>query len=77
MKMLELSVKIQILKKMDKYVRDMGDDDVYYTLWCANAVPDGADETDYENIAEDPDLWKLAVKTFCEIIAIKEERDDF
>ena len=74
--MLTLNERIKIVKEMHKYVSDVvGYDDLYYDVWCANAVPDGADETDFENIAEDLDLWRLAVRVFCEVVSTGEERE--
>lgn len=75
--MLTLNERIKIVKEMHEHVvNEVECDDLYYDVWCC-VVPDEADETDFKNIAGDPDLWRLAVKTFCEVIAEAEERGGY
>ncbi len=55
----------EFLKQMDDYVRDMiGDDDITTDIWFAGGVPDGYDEQDLIDIAEDDDLWLDTVNCF-------------
>ena len=44
--------RVELLKAMDVVVRSLNDEEVL-ELWFTNGVPDGADESDYEFIAED------------------------
>ena len=44
--------RVELLKAMDIIVRSLNDESVM-DLWLTNGVPDGADESDYEFIAED------------------------
>ena len=44
--------RVELLKAMDVVVRSLNDESVM-DLWLTNGVPDGADESDYEFIAED------------------------
>lgn len=44
--------RVELLKAMDVVVRSLNDESVM-DLWLTNGVPDGADESDYECIAED------------------------
>ena len=44
--------RVELLKAMDIVVRSLNDESVM-DLWLTNGVPDGADESDYEFIAED------------------------
>ena len=44
--------RVELLKAMDVVVRSLNDEEVM-DLWLTNGVPDGADESDYEFIAED------------------------
>lgn len=44
--------RVELLKAMDVVVRSLDDEEVM-DLWLTNGVPDGADESDYEFIAED------------------------
>ena len=44
--------RVELLKSMDVVVRSLNDESVM-DLWLTNGVPDGADDSDYESIAED------------------------
>lgn len=44
--------RVELLKAMDVVVRSLNDESVM-DLWLTNGVPDGADNSDYEFIAED------------------------
>ena len=44
--------RVELLKAMDVVVRSLNNESVM-DLWLTNGVPDGADESDYEFIAED------------------------
>ena len=44
--------RVELLKAMDVVVRSLNDESVM-DLWLTNGVPDGANESDYEFIAED------------------------
>lgn len=66
-----INIRTKLLKGMDKYVRNHIDDEcICYDIWFAVGVPDGADETDFREIAADEELWLDCVKTFkrcCEL----------
>lgn len=44
--------RVELLKAMDVVIRSLNDEEVL-ELWFTNGVPDGADNSDYEFIAED------------------------
>ena len=44
--------RVELLKAMDVVVRSLNDESIM-DLWLTNGVPDGADDSDYESIAED------------------------
>ena len=46
-----IATRVELLKAMDTIVRSLDDESVM-NLWLTNGVPDGADESDYEFIAE-------------------------
>lgn len=52
MKPENVAERVELLKAMDVVVRSLNDESVM-DLWLTNGVPDGADESDYEFIAED------------------------
>ena len=58
------NARIKILKEMEQYLVDNADENIYYDIWKAEGVPDGYDESDFESIAEDDELWIIAVKAF-------------
>lgn len=47
-----IAERVELLKAMDIVVRSLNDEEVL-ELWFTNGVPDGADDSDYEFIAED------------------------
>ena len=52
MKPENIAERVELLKAMDVVVRSLNDEEVL-ELWFANGVPDGADDSEYEFIAED------------------------
>lgn len=52
MKPENVAKRVELLWAMDVVVRSLNDESVM-DLWLTNGVPDGADESDYEFIAED------------------------
>lgn len=52
MKPENIAERVELLKAMDVVVRSLNDESVM-DLWLTNGVPDGADDSDYESIAED------------------------
>lgn len=52
MKPENVAKRVELLKAMDIVVRSLNDESVM-DLWLTNGVPDGADDSDYEFIAED------------------------
>ena len=52
MQLENVAERVELLKAMDVIVRSLNDESVM-DLWLTNGVPDGADESDYEFIAED------------------------
>ena len=52
MKPENVAERVELLKAMDVVVRSLNDESVM-DLWLTNGVPDGADDSDYEFIAED------------------------
>ena len=52
MKPENVAKRVELLKAMDVVVRSLNDESVM-DLWLTNGVPDGADDSDYESIAED------------------------
>ena len=67
MKMTRIEIvetRIYLTKEMDKFVRNKIDDEGIIECWLMCGVPDGADEADYREIAEDDELWLDIVKEF-------------
>ena len=56
-------MRICFLRDMDTYVRKNCHCD-YYLYWIAHGLPDGWDETDLKEIAEDDELWLDCISAF-------------
>ena len=59
--------RIELLKGMNQYIIDMGDEEIYET-WFSLGVPDEATNDDYESIAEDLEQWVFICNIFGAII---------
>ena len=55
--------RITELHQMHDEIIDYGDEELMM-YWFEEAVPDGADETDFVDIAMDEELWSGAVATY-------------
>lgn len=59
--------RIELLKGMNQYVIDLGDEEAY-DIWFTLGVPDESTEDDYESIAEDLEQWVFICKIFGSIV---------
>lgn len=59
--------RIELLKGMNKYIIDLGDEEAYET-WFSLGVPDEPTEDDYEFIAEEREIWVYVCKLFGQLI---------
>lgn len=59
--------RIELLKGMNQYIIDLGDEEVYET-WFSLGVPDEATDDDYEFIAEDIEEWVYICQLFGRLI---------
>ena len=59
--------RIILLKQMDKYIREIGDEEIWMD-WIAVGVPDEATEEDYEFMADDEVIWRETCEIFGELI---------
>lgn len=51
-----IKTRISIAKQMNKYIIDMGDEEIWMD-WITIGIPDAPTEEDYESIAEDDNEW--------------------
>ena len=58
--------RIEILKQMNQYIIDLGDEEVWMT-WITLGVPDEPSEDDYDFIAGNEDEWLDTVKIFANL----------
>lgn len=61
-------LRANLLGGMDAYMREAVDDEEYLMSWLAYGVPDGADEDELMEIAEDEDEFCRIAKVFGNII---------
>lgn len=59
--------RVQLLKQMNQYIIDLGDEEVY-GAWISLGVPDEPTEEDYESIAEERLIWVYVCKLFGQLI---------
>lgn len=59
--------RIQLLKEMNQYIIDLGDEEAYGAWFCFG-VPDEPIEEDYESIAEDTEHWAFVCAMFGQIL---------
>ena len=64
--------RIQLLKGMNQYIIDLGDEEVY-DAWFSLAVPDEPTEDDYEFIADNIEEWVYVCQLFGRLIGEYEE----
>jgi hypothetical protein len=49
-------------------VREMALTYAVFDIWLTCGVPDGADDTDFREIAEDDELWLDCINTFTKVM---------
>ena len=64
--------RIELLKRMNQYIIDLGDEEVYDT-WFSCGVPDEPTEDDYEFIADNIEEWVYVCQLFGRLIGEYEE----
>lgn len=63
-----ITLRMNMLSGMNTYIREVICDDNYIEEWNTNGIPDGADEIDFREIAEDEGIWCEICATFGLII---------
>lgn len=67
----EQEFRVKLLKDMDKHLRDnIQDEEIFCGIWLSVGVPDGACEYDYEDIAEDDELYNDCLEAFARCIIL-------
>ena len=59
-----IKCKIEFLKHLDYYIRNIIGDEEITEKWLMMGLPDGYDETDLKDIALDDELWFDCVNCF-------------
>jgi hypothetical protein len=62
-----VKTRITLLKQMNKYIIDMGDEQIW-EHWITLGVPDAPTEEDYEFIAENDEEWAEVCKLFGRLV---------
>lgn len=65
-----INSRMNLLKDMDKMVREVALTYTVLDMWLMCGVPDGADDTDFKEIAEDNELWLDCVHTFAKVMKL-------
>lgn len=64
-------IRMDFLKQMDRYVKQVIADERIINKWLMGGLPDGYNEIDLKEIAEDDELWLDCVQCFsscCKIV---------
>ena len=65
--------RMNMLGGMNEYVRSVIGDDEMTEIWNRDGVPDGADEDDLREIAEDDELWLEMNAEFYHLLALAKD----
>jgi hypothetical protein len=66
-------IRMNMLGGMNDYIINVIGDETLTESWLIDGVPDGADEDDLREIAEDDDLWFDTVKEFQRLLAVAKD----
>lgn len=59
--------RIELLKGMNQYIIDFGDEEIY-EIWFSRGIPDCPTDSDYEFIADDRVEWVRICQLFGQLI---------
>lgn len=60
-------------KEMDNYLREnIQDEEIFWSVWAAMGMPDGATEEDYEDL-EDDEFWTDVCEAFMRCVLLDAE----
>lgn len=59
-----ITLRMNILGGMDTYIREVIGDDDCTDIWNVKGIPDGADEVDFMEIANDDSEWSRICYVF-------------
>lgn len=65
-----VKLRAKFLREMDDYVRENYEDEDNFMLWLRDGVPDGADDSMLEDLAEWDSIWLNCIKAFAEQIKL-------
>lgn len=68
----ELEAEVNLLKGMDKYLREHVQDEEVFERWI-EVVPDEAEDFDFFEIADDSESFHAVLRLFAEILIEDEE----
>lgn len=60
----KIQLRMNILGGMNEHVLGTTGNEEAWEVWFSLGIPDGADEDNLKDIAEDEDLWQSVCKTF-------------
>lgn len=71
-----VELRAKFLKQMDDYVRDSIGDETITDYWLSMGLPDGADDDEIREIAEDDEEWVEMVEAFAYCLRMEEEFEE-
>lgn len=73
---LKNNLRKTIMKAMDDYIREVTNDEELIEVWLTYAIPDGADPEEFDDFADDDELWQDCIQLFHKIVKADENEDD-
>lgn len=58
-------------KKMDDYLRsNIEDEEIFWSVWVAMGMPDGASKEDYEDLKDSDEFWTDCLEAFMRCVLL-------
>ena len=58
-------------RKMDNYLRsNIEDEEVFWSVWAAMGIPDGASKEDYEDLKDNDEFWTDCLEAFMRCVLL-------
>ena len=58
-------------RKMDHYLRtNIEDEEIFWNIWAAMGIPDGASKEDYEDLKDNDEFWTDCLEAFMRCVLL-------
>lgn len=70
------NLRATLLKSMDDYIREIVDDEELIEGWLMGGIPDGSEPEEFEDYADDSELWHDCIRLFSRIVRADEKGEE-